>query len=129
MKTSQLTSSKYLKQDDIGDGKLCTVKGFKKENVAQEGEPPEHKWLMGFEELDKPLVLNSTNIQLAERAFGSDETDDWIGRQIVLYVDHNVSFGGKIVGGIRVRALKVKPGAAPEPAKPIVDQFDADIPF
>ena len=129
MKTAQMTSSKYLKQDDIGDGKLVTVKGFKRENVAQESEPPEMKYLMGFDELEKPLVLNSTNIQLCERAFGSDETDDWIGKKIVLYVDHNVSFGGKVVGGIRVRAPKVKPGAAPEPAKPTVDQFDDDIPF
>ena len=127
MKTSQMTSSKYLKQDDIGDGKLVTVKGFKRENVAQEGEPPEMKYIMGFDELEMPLVLNSTNIQLAERAFGSDETDDWIGKKIVLYVDPNVSFGGKIVGGIRVRAPKGQ-GGKPAP-KPTVDDFDDSIPF
>ena len=127
MKTSQMTSSKYLKQDDIGEGKLVTIKGFKKENVAQEGEPPELKWIMGFVELDKPLVLNSTNIQLAERACGSDETDDWIGKSIVLYVDPNVSFGGKIVGGIRIRKPK-SPGAKPQRQTP-PDDFDDSIPF
>ena len=125
MKTSQMTSSKYLKQDDVGDGKLVTIKGFKRENVAQEGEPPEYKYIMGFEELEKPLVLNSTNIQLAERAMGSDETDEWIGKKLVLYVDPNVSYGGKIVGGIRVRAPKSSK-AAP---KPVVDELADDIPF
>lgn len=124
MKTSQMTSSKYLKQDDIGEGKLVTIAGFKRENVAQEGETPENKWTMTFEELEKPLVLNATNLQLCERACGSDETDDWIGQKIVLYVDPNVSFGGKIVGGIRVRKPKSPAGrvAAPQPT-------DDDIPF
>lgn len=124
MKTSQMTSSKYLKQDDIGDGKLVTIAGFKKENVGQEGEPAEHKWTVTFEELDKPLVLNATNIQLAEKACGSDDTDDWIGQKIVLYVDPNVSYGGKLVGGIRIRAPKTK--AKPAPAR---DEIDNDIPF
>tara|TARA_R110000868_G_scaffold407530_1_gene689079 strand:- start:328 stop:714 length:387 start_codon:yes stop_codon:yes gene_type:complete len=128
MKTSQMTSSKYLKQDDVGDGKLVTIKGFKRENVAPEGEDQEMKYLMLFNELDKPLVLNATNIQLAERACGSDDTDDWIGKSLVLFVDPNVSFGGKIVGGIRVRAPKIKPGTQPAP-KPTVDPLDEDIPF
>ena len=125
MKVSTMTSSKYLKQDDVAEGKLVTIAGFKRENVAQEGEPPEYKYIMGFEELEKPLVLNSTNIQLAERAMGSDETDEWIGKKLVLYVDPNVSYGGKIVGGIRVRAPKSSK-AAP---KPVVDELADDIPF
>jgi hypothetical protein len=120
-----MTSSKYLKQDDIGDGQLFTVKGFKRENVAPEGEAVENKYIMFFDEAEKGLVMNSTNIQLAERAFGSDETDDWIGKKIVAYVDPNVSYGGKIVGGIRLRAPKVKPGSKPAPAA----DDDMDVPF
>ena len=123
MKTSQMTSSKYLKQDDVSEGALFTVKHLQRQNVAQEGEPAENKYVMYFDEAEKGLVMNSTNIQLAERAFGSDETDDWLGKKIVLYVDPNVSFGGKIVGGIRLRAPKSK-----QPAKPAVDDSD-DVPF
>ena len=124
MKTSQMTTSKYLKQDDIGEGKLVTIKGLKKENVAQADEPPEMKWTMGFDELDKPLVMNATNIQLCERACASDDTDDWIGQRIVLYVDENVSYAGKIVGGIRIR----KPKGPAKPA-PKTNDEDSDIPF
>lgn len=123
-KVHEMLESKYLKKEDIGEGKLYTVAGFKKENLAQEGEPPEYKWVMRFEEAEKPLVLNSTNIQLCEKAFGSDDTDDWIGKKLVLYVDENVSFGGKIVGGIRVRAQKKA-----KPAAPSVDEFDDGPPF
>ena len=126
VKTSQMTSSKYLKQDDIGEGKLVTIKGLRKANVAPDDEPVENKWTMLFEELEKPLVLNATNIQLTERACGSDDTDDWIGKQIVLYVDPNVSYGGKIVGGIRVRARKGSSKPAPAPVN---DDADLDPPF
>lgn len=119
-KVSQMLESKYLKKDDVGEeGTVCTVKAFARTNVAQEGEPPEHKWLMAFEELEKPMVLNSTNIQLCEKIFGSDDTDDWIGKRLIVYSDPNISFGGKIVGGIRVR--KHSNG---QPRRPAGDDFD-----
>lgn len=131
-KTSEMRESKFLKQGDVGAGMLLTVEGCSPHNVAKEGAEPEMKWCLTFEESDKPLVLNSTNIQLCERIFGSDDTDVWVGKKIVLYTDPNVSFQGKVVGGIRVRAPKVKPGAtkpvAPPPP-PVEDLDDSDIPF
>jgi hypothetical protein len=118
-KTSEMRESKFLKQSDIGTGALMTIESCDKHNVAKEGAEPEHKWCLSFEESDKPLVLNRTNIQLCERIFGSDDTDEWIGKKIVLYVDPNVSYAGELVGGIRVRAPKVKTnGAAPAVEKP-----------
>jgi hypothetical protein len=118
-KTSEMHESKFLKQSDIGAGALMTIESCDKHNVAKEGAEPEHKWCLSFAESDKPLVLNRTNIQLCERIFGSDDTDEWIGKQIVLYVDPNVSYAGELVGGIRVRAPRVKTnGAAPVAAKP-----------
>ena len=70
------------------------------------GEPAELKWALHFEELDKPLIINSTNAELIAKIIGSEDTDDWNGYKIVLYKDDNVSFGGKLVGGIRVRGQK-----------------------
>lgn len=131
-KTSEMRESKFLKQSDIGAGALMTVEGCEKHNVAKEGAEPEHKWCLAFAETDKPLVLNSTNIQLCERIFGSDDTDEWIGKKVVLYVDPNVSYGGKVVGGIRVRAPKKAAAAAtkPAPPPPVVEELtDDDIPF
>lgn len=129
-KTSEMRSSKFLKQDDLPSPVLWTVEGLEKHNVAKEGAEPEHKWCLSFAECDKPLVLNSTNIQLAERIFGSDDTDNWVGKKIVLYVDPNVSYAGKIVGGIRVRAPKQPQKAAPPPPPPVQqDVEDDDIPF
>lgn len=128
-KTSEMRESKFLKQSDIGTGLLMTVASCERHNVAQDGADPELKWCLTFAESDKPLVLNTTNIQLCERIFSSDDTDQWIGKRIVLYVDPTVSYGGKVVGGIRVRAPKKNVAAKPPPP-PVADEFaDDDIPF
>jgi hypothetical protein len=116
---------------------LGTVDRVVQMNVAQEGADPEMKWCMTFIEIDKPLVLNTTNIQLAEKICGSDDTDHWRGKRVVLYVDPNVSFQGKLVGGIRLRAPK--PSAVPHRSAPPVltpeetmasgDIHEDEIPF
>ena len=132
MKLGQMTESKYLKQADVPAPVLVTIKGFTRVNVAQQDEAPEHKWTISFAEFEKPMVLNSTNIQLLGVATGTDDTDEMVGRKVVLYTDPNVSYGGKLVGGLRIRAVRQKtPAAAPVPAPATAaDPFeDDDIPF
>lgn len=103
-RTSEMIESKYLKKEDVGeDGTIVTIAAFERVNVAMENDAPEYKWTMRFEEFDKPMVLNSTNINLCEKALGSDNTDDWIGKKIIVYNEPNISFGNKLVGGIRVK--------------------------
>jgi hypothetical protein len=135
MKTSELKQSKYLKKEDCGEeGILVTITGLKQENVALEGKPDELKWIMHFNEA-KPLVLNTTNTQLIEKALGSDETDDWIGQKIVLFHDENVSFAGELKGGVRCDVTRTKryhakgkPAPAGKPPKSFED-FESDPPF
>jgi len=118
-KISEMRESRFLKKEDVGAGALATIASCQQFNVAMEGASPEHKWCLTFNELDKPLVLNSTNIQLCAQICGSEDTDDWIRHQIVLYTDPNVSYAGKLVGGIRVRAPKQRPVAKVAPARPV----------
>lgn len=138
-RTHEMIESKYLKKEDVGRGVLATVSRFEQANIGLDGQPDKIRWCMYFQELEKPLILNSTNIQLCELAFGSDNTDDWVGKKIVLYNDPNVSMQGKLVGGIRVRAARIAPQAPkaayqpppshpPEPASSFADMED-DIPF
>ena len=136
MKTGSMKQSKFLTKDDAGTGLLATIKDLTEENVEQEGKPEKMKWVLHFDEC-KPLVLNATNIASIERALGSDETDNWMGKKIVLFNDENVSFGGEITGGVRVDINRTKRYAAklagdkPEPEKPkgAFDDFKDDIPF
>lgn len=117
MNISELRESKFLKRSDVGDGTIVTITGVTQSNVAKEGAPEELKWVLHVAEFDKGLVLNSTNGQLIAQALKSEESDDWTGQQIVLYDDPSVSFGGKLVGGIRVRAVP-KAQSAPRSATP-----------
>lgn len=134
----EMIESKFLKKEDAGEGILATILGVEKRDVGTEAEP-EQKWVLLLEEY-KPLVLNSTNLALLEKAIGSDDSDDWTGHKIVLFNDENVSFGGKLTGGVRVDVNRTKRYAAknnPEKAPAVqsknsgkhFDDLKDDIPF
>lgn len=131
---SVLKKSSFLKKEDCGHGILVTIKEVAEENIAKEGAPVEYKWCLFTVEHEKPMVLNSTNGQLIAKIIGKNNTDDWAGHKIVLYDDPSVSFGGKITGGIRVRAPRgqaakaVQPAAKPAP-EPQPEAPEDDTPF
>lgn len=103
---NDLKQSKFLTQKDVTPPILVTIRSYEQVNVAKEGADPDLKYALHFAELDKPIILNSTNGQIIASITGSGEFDDWIGKKIVLYNDPNISFGGKLTGGIRCRAAK-----------------------
>jgi hypothetical protein len=118
MNINDLKSSKFLKKEDVGVGSLVTISALTRENVAMEGAEPDMKAVLHFEEFDKPLVLNSTNGQIIASitGFGDDIEKNWIGHKIVLFSDPNISFNGRLVGGIRARAPKA--GSVPDKVLP-----------
>ncbi len=133
MNINDLKESKYLKKTDVEPPILVTIARITQENLAQQGQEPEMKYVLHFAEDLKPMVLNSTNGQLIAMVLGSEETDDWNGKQIVLYNDPNVSFAGKLTGGIRARAKKTQTVETenPAPVAAPAGDFDdlEDVPF
>lgn len=136
MKITDMLPSSYLKQADVDSDYIVTVKKLEQKNVARDDETPEMKWLVHFAEFDKPMVLNGTNIQLMAKACHSDDTDDWMGKEVIVYTDPNVSFGGKVTGGLRIREHKVvvatspkRAAAAPKANPQGLENIDDDIPF
>lgn len=126
MRASDMIESKYLKQSDVDGEVIVTIAKIGKGNVAQEDQPEELKWMIKFSEMKKPMVLNSTNIQILANVCG-DDTDDWIGKEIILYVDPNVSFGGKVTGGLRIKSAKtVMPKRA---IGTTLADMESDVPF
>jgi hypothetical protein len=121
---NEMLQSKYLKKEDFPDPVLMTIAGVHKVNIAKEDEKPQYKYAMKFNEAEKPLLLNSTNIKLAAKFCNSDDSDDWVGKKIVVYNDENVSFGNDIIGGIRFRRPKTPANKASSP----VADMDDDIP-
>ena len=88
-----------------------------------DNKPEDMQFLMWFEELDKALVLKPTNAQICQMICnGEEDTDDWVGFKVVLFNDPNVSFAGKITGGIRLRKPKAAVQQAIETSRRILQQ-------
>ena len=136
-KVHEMKSGKFLTKEEVGTGMLVTIKSVERANVAKEGADPEFKFVMHFDELDKPLVLNQINIQVIQMACGgSEDTDDWTGHKIVLFNDPNVAFAGKVTGGIRARAPRQQVKQAIAESKAIlkktatpIEELEDDVPF
>jgi len=124
-KVNDLKQSRFLTQNDIEQPVLVTITGSNEFNVAKDGAEPDMKWALTFKEIEKPLILNYTNGQIISQITGSDHSDGWIGKKIVLYVDPNVSFGSKLTGGIRCRAPKNR---VVQPVDEPINEPDEDFP-
>ena len=79
MHITNFTESKFLRKADVEPPVLVTMSELEQVNVSMPGEPAELKWALHFAELEKPLIMNSTNAELIKKITGSEDTDDWIG--------------------------------------------------
>lgn len=122
------SESKYLAKNDVGeDGVILTIQGFKRE-VLKSDEGDEEKTVMYFVEDYKPMIVNKTNSQLIGLATGARTAGEAVGKQVVVYNDPTVSFGGKLTGGVRVKKLAGAPRPA-KAAKPAENDDDSEVPF
>ena len=121
-----ISTGKYLKREHVTEeGSTHKVVSCTEEPINLSDGGSEMKWILTLENL-KPIVLNSTNIRRCIAAFGTSETNDWVGRPIVCYDDPEIEFGGRQVGGIRLRAVPTKAKSKAKSKKPTdVDE----IPF
>jgi len=103
MKISKMFPSKYLSKDDLQKPETFTIDMIEMDVVQPEEGKTEEKPIVYFtDDGSKPLILNRTNADFLAEHFG-DDSEKWVGHLIELFVDPNVSFGKKKIGGIRVR--------------------------
>src|SRR5882672_2175573 len=118
-----MIQSKFLRKEDFDEDRVLTIKGLRLEDMpSDQSREPQQKWVLYFREEPKGMALSVTTIRVLEQAYGSD-SDHWIGNKVMVYVDPNVSFGGKIVGGLRLRTPKVKTVPKPPAGSP-TPRFD-----
>lgn len=122
MKVSDFKQSKYMKKEDFATPRLVTIASYIQANVAMQGAKPDYRCVMSFRELDKPVVMNTTKLDMIQAITGLEEMDEWIGHKIVLYHDPNIMFGPNRVGGISVRAPKAKKPISQMPTKELLNQ-------
>ena len=112
----QMRESEYLGAEDIDDGvePVLTIAGLWNGTVTlQRGK--ENKDVLSFSEERvhgimqvRPLIVNSTNRKTLRKLFGDAKASTLVGKQIQLYVDHNVRDpqDGGLTDGIRIRPYK-----------------------
>lgn len=99
---STMGNSRYLKKEELLQPTTYTVSEVVEENVAMENEPLKMRWVAKFQESEKGLVLNKTNLDNGAFVSGVTNTDNWAGQKFTLFNDQSVMFNGKR-GGIRIQ--------------------------
>jgi hypothetical protein len=108
---NDMLESKYIQKTDLTQPTRLTVAGCERKDIGQENKP-EFRWVVAFEGEWKPLILNRTNTDAFFDGLGED-SNDWIGKQIILFNDMSVEYQGKR-GGIRVyQQMEVADAQAP----------------
>jgi hypothetical protein len=106
-----------LKASDLqGKARRVVIESFEVKEFEDEGRKTK-KAVLRFEGKDKGLVVNKTNGQIIAHNIGSDELNDWLGHEIIMYPTR-VSFGDQMVDAIRVKE-----------AVPEVADLNDEIPF
>ena len=124
----ELFPSTWLKATDLRKQRVpVRISHVKVEEVGDDKKP-----VLYFQNATKGLVLNVTNANMIKEITGSNDTDAWRGRSIVLFVT-KVDFQGKRTDAIRVdypdsQAQGTSP-AAPRPVPVAVPVAVAPSPF
>ncbi len=118
MDTSNLFPSKYLKASDLEAGpQTADIRELVLEEVGQ-GKDVETKPVVYFQDRQKGLVLNVTNLRTIDEAYTTN-SDAWVGKPVELY-STETDFGGKRVPCVRLRI----------PKAPSADELlDDEVPF
>ena len=102
-------STKFIQKSDVERGILVTIGKVTEENVAPDWQAEEIKYVIHFQENYKAWAPGIEVLETIKQIAGTGNVDDWSGTKLVLFVDPNVKFGPKKVGGIRCRAPKGQP--------------------
>ena len=102
MDARAFTGGVYLRQEDISGSQLVTIARVGEATFEEDGKQRK-KLVVFFEEHESGLAVNATNCRRIMRACDAWDTDQWIGHKVILFVDEEVEFGGRVVGGLRVR--------------------------
>jgi hypothetical protein len=122
-----ISTGHYLKRESVSaEGEIHTVIKCVEEEINSADGGSETKWILYLSDL-KPLIMNATNTRRAIAAFSGDaETLNWVGKKLIVFDDESVEYGGKVVGGVRLRAVPAKAKSKAKSKKPTdVDE----IPF
>jgi hypothetical protein len=106
--------SKFLSATELGDKKIRTrILKVKKERLRGQDGKEKPKFILWFNNLDKGLVLNATNIKTLVDALGKTPSG-WLNAELGIFTEPTM-MAGKPTRGVRLLVLGKPPGPAPAP--------------
>jgi len=105
---SEMGDWRFLKREECEPPIRLTNSGLIEKDTARNGEGPDLQWCLTFEHHKGIVPLRPAVRKLVAKLLGSNETDDWIGKELEWYVDPNVTVRGERKGGIRPRLPKIE---------------------
>lgn len=105
-KIGEMFPSRYITADELGEKSYnVTIKEIGKESMRPSAGAPEvDKYVIYFNETKRGIVLGKTLATQIVKIIGSDDTDQWVGKQIQIYSEQ-VKVAGEWKRGIRARAV------------------------
>ena len=100
------SDGQFLKKENVNPPQVWTITDVKEQTVTTPGKEPKEKLVLFFDGTKKGLVLNMSQGDALLDMTGQEDPEEWIGQRVELFVDDNVAYAGKRVGGVRLR----KPG-------------------
>lgn len=109
MKLNDLFPRKYAAGEDLqGRPFTVTISHLQLEKMTPTpGAAPVEKWVVFFKETQKGVVLSKTLATQIAQAVGSDDTDNWSGKKVVIYPE-TVNVAGKTRIAIRAKAAQTQ---------------------
>jgi hypothetical protein len=97
-------SRDFIAQWDLAGRKeiTVTIAHVVRKSVKQRSGETKKVPVVYFEKAEKGWILNVTNGDAIAAMYGP-MTENWVGKQVTLYVDPSVTVGRQKTGGIRVR--------------------------
>lgn len=95
-----------------GNEVTLTMASTRKEFITGTSGKKEEAFVCRFKETHdwvKPMILNKTNCKTIEKMYGTPYIEDWVGKQITIYIQKGVKAFGDVVDALRIRKEKPKP--------------------
>jgi hypothetical protein len=133
MKVSEMFPARFMRGQDLPAPILAQITAIEREEVHPRPGVTEQKYVVRFERMDprtaKPVpmpnvarakngygvILRKALAQQIAAALGSDETDEWVGKRVVLE-SAQTRAAGKDVLTVAARAPKTKPAGESTPS-------------
>ncbi len=99
---SEFATSRFIKSEEVKEVPVVhTIKSVTKEKIEFQGKAPESLTIIRFEDTDREMIAKNDVQAFLKESFGPPSA--CLGKPVELFFDPNVKFGGKKVGGLRLR--------------------------